>query len=183
MSHDTTVGQLLAWRLAQAEADAPPAPRAARLLDLVRPWWEVWPERFEAYWERLSGMQLVYGHAMTEPTPQQARSSHPVPAIIAHAEGLETFARVLYLSIRDGRLRLRFLLDVTPAQPEPAFDVTFVSETAGFPVLLARAELSVEHEYRLDAELSEELMNSWEELRVTDRMPFRFILRPTDPGR
>jgi hypothetical protein len=42
MSPNMTVEQLLVWRLAQAEADAPPAPRAERLLDLVLPWW---PER------------------------------------------------------------------------------------------------------------------------------------------
>jgi len=106
MTNDMSVEQLLVWRLAQADADAPPAPRAARLLDLIRPWWEVWPERFQEYWGRLSAIQLVYGHAMTEPL--HVRSSHPVAALIAHAEGVETFARVLYLSVRDSQLRLRF---------------------------------------------------------------------------
>jgi hypothetical protein len=176
MTNDMSVEQLLVWRLAQADADAPPAPRAARLLDLIRPWWEIWPERFQEHWDRLSTMQLVYGHATTE--PQHVRSSHPVPALIAHAEGVETFARVLYLSVRDGTLRLRFHLDANPGQTEPSFDVTFVSEPTGRPVLFARATLSVENAYRLDVELPEELVSSWEGLRVTDWMPFRFILRP-----
>jgi hypothetical protein len=180
MTTDMSVEQLLVWRLAQADADAPPAPRAARLLDLIRPWWEIWPERFQESWARLSAMQLVYGHAMTEPL--HVRSSHPVPALIAHAEGVEAFARVLYMSVHDGELRLRFHLDA-PGQAEPAFDVTFVSESTGRPELFARATLSVESEYRLDVELSEELVSSWEGLRVTDWMPFRFILRPPTAGR
>jgi hypothetical protein len=181
MTNDMSVEQLLVWRLAQADADAPPAPRAARLLDLIRPWWEVWPERFQEYWGRLSAIQLVYGHAMTEPL--HVRSSHPVPALIAHAEGVETFARVLYLSVQDSQLRLRFHLDTVPGQAQPSFDVTFVSEPTGRPVLFARAMLAGENEYRLDVDLSEELVTSWEGLRVTDWMPFRFILRPTAADR
>jgi hypothetical protein len=176
MTNDMSVEQLLVWRLAQADAEAPPAPRAARLLDLIRPWWEIWPERFQEYLDRLSAIQLVYGHATTEPL--HVRSSHPVPALIAHADGVETFARVLYLSVRDGHLRLRFHLDATPVQAEPAFDVTFVSEPTGRPVLFARASHSMENEYRLDVDLSQDLASSWEALRVTDWMPFRFILRP-----
>jgi hypothetical protein len=38
--------------------------------------------------------------------------------------------------------------------------------------------LSVDGEYPLDADLPEELAANWESLKVTDRMPFRFILRP-----
>jgi hypothetical protein len=41
------VEQLLRWRLAQAEAAAPSAPRAAQLLEMARPWSacnEYWPE-------------------------------------------------------------------------------------------------------------------------------------------
>jgi hypothetical protein len=181
MTNDMAVEQLLVWRLAQADADAPPAPRAARLLGLIRPWWEIWPERFQEYWTRLSAMQLVYGHAMTEPL--HVRSSHPVPTLIAHAEGVETCARVLYLSVRDGQLRLRFHLDAIVDRMEPSFDVTFVSEPTGRPVLFALATRSVESEYRLDVELPEELISSWEALRVTDWMPFRFLLRPPAAAR
>src|SRR5438477_12791678 len=75
------IEQLLRWRLAQAEAEAPPAPRAARLLERARPWWESWPERFQSVIERLTRIQIAYGHAMAEP---QSRSGHPVPALIVH---------------------------------------------------------------------------------------------------
>ena len=43
MKTEIHIGQLLRWRLARAEAEAP---RAARLLELSRPWWETLPERF-----------------------------------------------------------------------------------------------------------------------------------------
>ena len=36
LSHDTRLAELLRWRLALAEKEAPPPPRAARLLDAVR---------------------------------------------------------------------------------------------------------------------------------------------------
>src|SRR5262245_3301017 len=107
MKTEIPVEQLLRWRLSQAEASAPPPPRAARLLELARPWWEVWPERFQSWVERVNRLQLAYGHAMAE--PRQSRGGHPVPTLVVrgHAE-VETCARVLYLDIRGSQLRLRF---------------------------------------------------------------------------
>lgn len=180
MSHEFSVEELLRWRLARAEADAPPAPRAARLIELARPWWEIWPERFQAYVERLGRIQVAYAHAMAELA--RGRTGHPVPTLIADAE-VETAARVLYFSVRDGRLRLRFQLDVASEHAEQDYDVTFVSDPGDRPLLSANAVASVEHEYRLDADLSEELASSWEALKVTDRMPYRLILRPVTNGR
>ncbi len=46
------------------------------------------------------------------------------------------------------------------------------------PILFTHAVLTVDNEYRLDAELPAEFATSWETLKVTDQMPFRFILRP-----
>jgi hypothetical protein len=174
MTPEISVGQLLRWRLARAEGDAPPAPRASRLLELVRPWWETWPERFKTQADRLTKIEVAYAYAMAEPA--RGRSGHPVPTLISHAEELETFARVLYLAVRDGRLRLRFQLDALPGKPEDTFEVTFVCDGAR-PVFSAYATSSM-NEYRVDAELDEELATSWEALKVTDRMPFRFLLRP-----
>ena len=174
------VEQLLRWRLAQAEAEAPPAPRAARLLELARPWWASWPERFQSVIERLTRIQIAYGHAMAEP---QSRSGHPVPALIVHTvEELETSVRVLYLNVRNGQLHLRFQLDAAPAHAEQDFEVTFVSEPAARPLFSAHAAKSVGSEYRLSAELSEEVARDWERLKVTDQMPFRLILHPVTTG-
>jgi hypothetical protein len=176
-----TVEQLLHWRLARAEAEAPPAPRGAYLLELARPWWERWPERFQSLVERLRQIQIAYGHAMAE--PRQSQSGHPVPTLIVRAvEELETSARVLYLNVRNGRLRLRFQLDAAAAQGHERFDVTLVADNSERPLLSAPAMLSLESEYRLDAELSEELARGWEQLKVTDRMPFRLILRSDKLG-
>jgi len=176
MSTRIPIEELLRWRVAKAETDAPPAPRAARLLEMARPWWEIWPERFQSFVERLGGIQVAYGHAMAE--PGQARTGHPVPTLIVCAvEELETSVRVLYINVRDGRLRLRFQLDAGAVQDQESFEVTFVSDKPERPLLSAAAILSLESEYCIDTELCEELAHRWEQLKVTDRMPFRLILR------
>jgi len=175
------IEELLRWRAARAEAEAPPAPRAARLLEMARPWWEIWPVRFQSFVERLGRIQVAYGHAMAEPL--QSHSGHPVPALIVRAvEELETSVRVLYLNVRDGRLRLRFQLEAATMQAQERFEVTFVSDKPERPLLSAPAIFSLDGEYRIDTELSEELAHGWEQLKVTDRMPFRLILRSDKDG-
>jgi hypothetical protein len=178
MTPDSPLGRLLRWRLARAEAEAPPPPRAERLLELIRPWWEVWPERFRAQVERLGKIEVAFAYAMVDPS--LGRGGHPVPTLISHAEELETFARVLYLAVSRGRLRLRFQLDAAPGQLDDTVEVTFVSEGAR-PILSAYATESM-NEYRIDTELPDELAASWESLRVTDRMPFRFLVRAVAAG-
>ena len=180
MSAEFTVQELLRWRLARAEAEAPPPPRAVELLKAARPWWDLWPERFQAYLERLQGIQVAYGHAMTE---VRGRSGHLVPTLLTGTHEIETAARILYFSVRDERLRLRFQLEPASERPQTEYEVTFVSESGGRPLFSANAIASVENEYRLDADVSTELANTWEALKVTDRMPYRLILRPVANGR
>ncbi len=177
MKRAMDIETLLQWRRERAEAQAPQAPSGASLLKLVSPWWEVWPDRFAASVRRLASIQLSFGYAMSH-TPQ-GHSGHPVAALISEGdEARESPARVLYLSVRDGRLRLRFQLAPVPRN-DRLFEVTFVSETALRPILAAYADLSGDGEYRVDVELPSELAAAWESLRVTDPLPFRFILRPT----
>jgi len=167
---------LLQWRRERAEAEAPQAPSGVRLLKLLSPWWEVSPDRFAASVRRLASIQLSFGYAMSR--VPQGHSGHPVAALISEGdEERESPARVLYLSVRDGRLRLRFQLAPIP-RTDRLFEVTFVSETALRPILAAYADLSGDGEYRVDVELPRELAAAWESLKVTDPMPFRFILRP-----
>jgi hypothetical protein len=181
MNPEASIEQLLRWRFARAEADAPPAPRAAALLKIARPWWERWPERFQAQVERLQRAQFAYGHAMVE--HGQFRTGYPVAALVVIGDDeIEVPARMLYLSVRDGRLRLRFRLDPIPRAAEDAFEVTFISDTAPAPMFAANATLSMDSEYRLDVELPLEIARTLEVLKVTDRMPFRFILRPSADG-
>src|SRR5262245_60173042 len=98
MRTETTIEQLLRWHLSYAEEDAPPAPRAARLLALARPWWETWPERFQAFVARLDGIQVAYGHAMSE--NRRTQTGHPIPGLVVHANReVEALARVLYWNI------------------------------------------------------------------------------------
>jgi hypothetical protein len=129
----------------------------------------------------LSKIQIAFGHAMAE--PHSLRTSHPVPALIVHAvEEVEGSARILYLNVRNRHLHLRFQLDATPVQGDHDFDVTFVSDPAAQPIFSARAAKSVESEYRLSAVIPEEVARDWEQLKVTDRMPFRLILHTAAVG-
>jgi hypothetical protein len=184
MRREFDIEQLLRWRVERAESDAPLPPDGLRLLKRARPWWEIVPERFAAQVRRLGAIQVSYGYAMAQ--LHHGHSGHPVPTLISRDdEELESPARVLYVNVRDGRLRLRFHLDPIP-RTEQGFEVTFISETALQPIFSAYATLSVDGEYRLDADLPGDLATTWESLKVTDRMPFRFILRPavdsTDTG-
>ena len=167
---------LLQWRQQRAEVEAPRAPSGSQLLRLVQPWWEKWPDRFSASVRRLSAIQLSYGYAKSH--PHQGHSGHPVATLISRDDNeQEAPARVLYVNVRDGRLRLRFQLAPVPAK-DRAFEVTFVSESGLRPILSALADNSGDNEYRVDVELPTDLAAAWESLKVTDPMPFRFILRP-----
>jgi hypothetical protein len=178
MNNDIPMELLLRWRIALAENEAPPAPRVARLLEQARPWWDTWPDRFQALVERLTRMDIALGHAMTDSS--HARTGYPVTALVDHAgEELETFARVLYLSLRDRRLCLRFHLNADFQPAVESFEATFVSDEKMAPVLSASATRSVDNEYRVDLQVSEELAREWGNLKVTDRMPFRLLLRST----
>jgi hypothetical protein len=184
MIEDKSVEQLLRWRLAQAEKEAPPAPRASRLLELARPWWETSPEQFRALWTRLGMIQVVFGHAMVEPDARRG-SGYPVPALMERAgePDLETSVRVLYLGTRTNRMSLRFHLEAQPDHPDAGFEATFVSATSGQPLFSVHAFRSVDNEYRLDAELTDEIASDWRDLKVTDRMPFKLLLRlPAQTG-
>jgi hypothetical protein len=177
MKPEISLEQLLRWRLARAEAEAPPPPSAAQLLELARPWWEIWPERFRGLVERLGRLEIAYGHAMAE--SRRSHTENLVPAIIVlTAAETETSVRVLYFAIRDGQLRLRFQLSAAHDCAEAVYDATFVCRTTSQPLFSSQATLSIENEYSLNAELSEDLVAKWNRLKVTDEMPFRLILRP-----
>jgi len=181
MNPGLSIEQLLRWRLARAEAESPPAPRAARLLELSRPWWETWPERFAGVVARLGQMEVSYGHAMAE--SRRAPTEHLVPALIVNTTTeTETCVRVLYFSVRNGQLRLRFQLGPGNDNSQPAYDATFVSRVTSQPLFAAPAEHSTNGEYSLTRTLSEDLAGKWAALKVTDAMPFRLILRPVEGG-
>jgi hypothetical protein len=181
MKTEKSVERLLRWRADRAEEEAPPAPRAVQLLERARPWWETWPERFRAQVEGLAKVQPVYGYAMA--AGHETRRGHGVPTLIVRAQvEAGTFARVLYLVVRGNQLRLRFQLDAATGMDEADFDVTFLSDSTDQPLFQALAIASADGEYRIEALLAEELAQSWESLRVTDRMPFRFIIHPAIGG-
>lgn len=178
MKSNVSIPDLLRWRFEQAQAAAPPPPQMSRLLERSRPWWATWPDQFQALVEHLRGLKAEYGHAMAEARPFPG--SHPVPSLIVLKEKvneLEAFARILHFNIRGNRFRLRFQLESSLATPPEHLEVNFIGENAPEPLLSAPAVLSVNHEYSMDVELPEQLTTAWGSLKVTDRMPFRFILR------
>ena len=177
MNRGVTVEQLLRWRLRHAEFDAPTAPKAEHLLELARPWWERWPERFRTQVLRLEQMPMAYGYAMS--ASERERRGHPVPTLIADTEDVETYTRVTYINVREARFRMRFQVEGATIHPHHAFDAVFVSNAAETPLCAAVAVRSHADEYRVDVDLPDHLVQTWSTLRVTDQMPFRMILRPT----
>lgn len=178
MKTEPTIERLFVWQSAQAGAEAPPAPRAARLLELARPWWQRYPDRFSAALARFDQMHVRLAHAME--TDASRSGGFPVPAVITRTN-VETslLADILYLHLRARRLRIRFHLPPLPEPPEPELEVTFVAADGPHALLSGKALLAPGGEYRLEIELSEEIAQAWAHLRVTEPMPFRFVLRPT----
>ena len=74
-------------------------------------------------------------------------------------------------------MSFRFHVDTLPEHAASGLEVTFVAEASALPLFSAHAARSVDSEYRLDADLTEEIASDWRELKVTDRMPFRLLLR------
>jgi len=182
MTMQPNVGQLLRWRLALSEAEAPEAPTAASLLAIPRPWWELWPERFRDCVDRLSQIQVNHAFAMADPSRANP-GGYLVPCVLENgAEQKEVHARILYFDVRKSQLRLRFALENPGEKAGDSLELTFVSEGAEHPLCAARAERSLDDEYHLEVELPGGIAAQWKHLKVTDRMPFRFILRPISGG-
>ena len=174
MKRKIPIEQLLRWRLAQAEAAAPPAPRGRRLLEAARPWWETRPEQFQTLAKQLGRIHIVQSHAKTKPKASNGR--YPIPVLMIHrVEKVETFAHIIYLSVRNGSLSLRLRLKTLAPKSSQGFEVTFINSQLR-PLFSAIAISLKNKEYRLDVELPEPLARDWEQLKVKDQMPFRLMI-------
>jgi hypothetical protein len=178
MKRKIPIKQLLRWHLAQAVAAAAPAPRARRLLEASRQWWEARPEHYRALAEQLGRINIASGDAVAK--PKASNGGHPVPLLmILRAENLETSARIIYLNVRDSRLRMRFRLKSINSEGLQGFEVTFVDSQLR-PLFSAVATSLKNKEYCLDVELRAPLDRDWEQLKVKDQMPFRLMLHPSE---
>lgn len=176
MNDEQLLQELLAWRLKQAESEAPPAPRASRLLHLSRPWWEEWPARSRDLLCRVAEISTAYGLAKEE-TPAGG-SNRPVPALLVYgAVDVATVARLHFFSLRGDTLRMRFTLEQAAGPLRATLEATFVSDDAR-PLFVATAHLAADDEYRVEIDLPPVLAAAWSGLTVRDSMPFRFILGP-----
>jgi hypothetical protein len=170
-----SVERLLRWRLRHAEAKASSPPDAARLIELARPWWEKWPEKFRPLAEALSRIEIVQSQSTAETI--RGHDWHPVPTLIVRQDkASESFARILYFSVGDGKLRLNFQLEAILSPMEPILETTFISDTTMRPLFSATASAATASQYHIDTEFPAEFTQDWEPLKVTDRMPFRLIL-------
>ena len=175
MRRDQSIESLLLWRSNEAELEAPVPPSAAELLGRSRPWWVRVPEDFQRYLERLSSAQQSFGYAQVDGASR--RSAAAVPALFVHPDG-ESLASVTvtYLGVREGRIRLRFVVAPVVEEANADLTLTFIEVATGSPLLEADAEKAGEREYRLEADLPVGLVEGWSRLRVTDVMPFRLIV-------
>ena len=177
MTPEDSIARLLRWRQDRGAADAPPPPGAAQLVALARPWWEAAPARLLAQVERLRQVPLAYGYAST--ADARGGAGHPVPVLVDAGEEAETYAHVLYLVVRGGRMRVRFQLaaDAAPL-PGDALDVIFVPDAPEAAPFAGTARRAQGGAWRADVALPDDAEWRWATLRVTDRLPFRLVLRP-----
>lgn len=176
MNAKTNFSKWLERQQSHAALDAPPAPRGFELLDRVRPWWERWPERFRALAEPLAAMEVHYGRAASGDDPK--REGYPVPTVIVRTQAEDRgLARILYFSIADRRLRLRFQMGPDDAVPPENAEVTFVDAASSRPLFAVALEPASGGRFRVEAELTSELAEAWKAFKVTDRMPFHLIIQ------
>ncbi len=176
MKTKISVEKLLRWRFEKARADAPPAPPAERLLAFARPWWEASPGQFQSAIRRLGSIQIAPVRPASNPLQSPTRAR--VPALIVRTEEeIETSVRMLSMSLSEGRLQLSFQCETGVEPDEQMLEATFISEATWKPLFCALAVKSSDGEYRLGAKLSHEVAMEWGQLKVTDRIPFRLILR------
>jgi hypothetical protein len=178
MYRDASVETLLRWRSDRAELEAPPPPRAATLIASLRPWWEREPMQFQVWVTKLQRMPVALGYAMS--AVERGRGDGRVPAILSAELEVETYVQMRYVSVRQGRLLVRFALDVDGVPPFHALDTTFIDEGGVSGLFVAIAAWSASGEYRIDAALPAGLASTWENLKATDHLPFRLILQPRD---
>jgi hypothetical protein len=137
------------------------------------------PERFQDLLGQLGAIHVRYGHAMVAGEPRGR--GFPVPTIVERKNvEVSSLAHIGYFQLEGGRLRLRFQLQPALELGEPNVHATFVAHDEPTVLLEARATLGPAGEYRIDVELPAALAESWAALKVTDRMPFRFIIRDSE---
>src|SRR3989442_12950492 len=72
------------------------------------------------------------------PAPAGAKAAGP-----SNVWARSRFARVLYFSVGNGRLRFRFRIDPAHGQSDPAFEVTFIAAASAVPLFSANEGKSV----------------------------------------
>jgi hypothetical protein len=170
------VEKLLRWRFEKARTEAPLPPSAASLVSFARPWWETSPERFQLVVRRLGSIQIAHGRPTSKSPQSRVRGRVPT-LLVRTAEEIEISVCILSLSLNKGRMQISFKCETMPEPDEQMFEATLVSEGTSRPFLCALTDKSLDNDYRLSAKVPDDLAKEWERLKLTDRMPFRLILR------
>jgi hypothetical protein len=175
MSKKTPLEQLLRWRLKQAEAGAPPPPKAAQLLQSARPWWEKRPKDFRSQMGHLRKFQSANSHAATN--KRRKGNGILVPALLVCKEvESENYALVTHLNLLETKLRLRFKLETKLPSVEQNLEVTFISNATLTPMFYVTTTVLADNTFQIDTELPVEIAKDWEQLKLTDPMPFGLII-------
>jgi hypothetical protein len=175
MNNENLSDSVLQWRLARAGRGAPPPPNSARLIEQLRPWWEIWPEKLTALRGQLVNLRVTFGHAAVNAPP--SCGSVPVPTVFVHDnKQTGTLAKIVFLSVRGLTLRMRFQIDALPSDATGNLELTILSDQSSRPLVAAEANPVGSGEYRAEVELPPDLAEQWASLKMSERMPFGLIL-------
>jgi hypothetical protein len=175
MSKKIPLEQLLHWRLEQAEASAPPPPKAAQLLRSARPWWEKRPKYFRSQIEHLRALQSAHSPSTTN--KRRKGSGIPVPALVVRKK-VESgnYALVSQLSVIENKLRLRFTLEPKLSPVDQNLEVTFISHATLSPMFYVTATVSADNTFQIETELPVDIAKAWQQLKLTNPLPFGLII-------
>jgi hypothetical protein len=175
MSKKIPLEQLLHWRLKQAEAAAPPPPKAAQLLQSARPWWKKRPKEFRSKVEHLRTFQSTLSHSTNN--KRRKANNILVPALLVYNE-IESgvYASIKHFRVLETKLHLSFGLETKMSLVDHNLEVTFISNVTPAPMLDATATISADNTFHLETELPVEIAKEWEQLKLTNPMPFGLII-------
>lgn len=171
-----TIGEMLSWCLDEAERDAPLPPKASWLLKQERAWrwWEEVPSLFEKGARALIQVDVL-GHIEGKP---QVMEPPGVRLCILHEEPPKVIsAPILAIQVQNGKLVLRLKVETSWNPSGSHHQFVFVSPEEKF-LFAVDAELVDSYEFRIEAQLPEDLAASWENLKLGREMPFMLIIRP-----
>ena len=125
--------------------------------------------------EHLRKFQSAHSHAATN--KRRKGTGVPVPALLVYKEvESEIYALVTHLSLLETKLRLRFKLETKLSPVDQNLEVTFISNATLTPMFYVTTTVSADDTFHIETELPVEIAKDWEQLKLTNPMPFGLII-------